>query len=208
MKKCLWLTKKSAASTLTAEPWAADWVIEWICCTLQDHYLINSWWSWFKCNVLPVMTRMLGWKWLHLFFVFLDVSLSVKQFNYIIHGNVYFEKKIKSGWLDNLHIIFRAYETTKLYRDLKLRGAIIQNKTLKLLPLEQVYDQVNGVWNLSSDQVRFKCSLLAGGRGGKDCKVLHENSEAFTFAFDVYVGWFGQIHRSGCNAKWLIGAHT
>lgn len=48
--------------------------------------------------------------------------------------------------------VHRAYETTKLYRDLKLRGAIIQNKTLKLLPLEQVYDQVNGVWNLSSDQ--------------------------------------------------------
>ncbi|XP_072042114.1 BBSome complex member BBS5-like [Amphiura filiformis] len=48
--------------------------------------------------------------------------------------------------------VHRAYETTKLYRDLKLRGAIIQNKALKLLPLEQVYDQVNGVWNLSSDQ--------------------------------------------------------
>ena len=66
--------------------------------------------------------------------------------------------------------IFRAYETTKLYRDLKLRGAIIQNKTLKLLPLEQVYDQVNGVWNLSSDQVRYNSSLLTGGlEGGGLC---------------------------------------
>lgn len=48
--------------------------------------------------------------------------------------------------------VHRAYETSKLYRDLKLRGAVVENKQLRLLPLEQVYDKVNGVWNLSSDQ--------------------------------------------------------
>ncbi|XP_033103226.1 Bardet-Biedl syndrome 5 protein homolog [Anneissia japonica] len=46
----------------------------------------------------------------------------------------------------------KAYETTKMYRDLKLRAAIIQNKNVRLLPLEQVYSKVDGVWNLSSDQ--------------------------------------------------------
>ena len=50
-------------------------------------------------------------------------------------------------------MIDRAYETSKLYRDLKLRGALIHNKQLRLLPQEQVYDKVNGAWNLSSDQV-------------------------------------------------------
>ena len=30
--------------------------------------------------------------------------------------------------------VFRAYETTKLYRDLKLRGAIIKDAALLLLP--------------------------------------------------------------------------
>lgn len=40
-----------------------------------------------------------------------------------------------------------------MYRDLKLRSALIQNKQLRLLPQEQIYDKVNGVWNLSSDQV-------------------------------------------------------
>ena len=39
-------------------------------------------------------------------------------------------------------VIFRAYESSKLYRDLKLRGALILNKQLRLLPLEQVYDKV------------------------------------------------------------------
>ena len=60
----------------------------------------------------------------------------------------------------SVHICFRAYETTKMYRELKLRGALINNKTLRLLPQEQIYDQINGVWNLSSDQVRDICNTL------------------------------------------------
>lgn len=48
--------------------------------------------------------------------------------------------------------VFKAYESTKLYRDLKLRGAIIGNKELCLLPQEQVYEKIGGIWNLSSDQ--------------------------------------------------------
>eukprot|EP00002_Diphylleia_rotans_P031467 TRINITY_DN6536_c0_g2_i3.p1 TRINITY_DN6536_c0_g2~~TRINITY_DN6536_c0_g2_i3.p1 ORF type:complete len:315 (-),score=57.19 TRINITY_DN6536_c0_g2_i3:430-1374(-) len=48
--------------------------------------------------------------------------------------------------------VHRAYETSKLYRDLKLRGAIIREKHLILLPHEQIYEKVGGVWNLSSDQ--------------------------------------------------------
>ena len=48
--------------------------------------------------------------------------------------------------------VFRAYETSKLYRDLKLRGAIMKDKELILLPDEQILDKINGVWNLSSEQ--------------------------------------------------------
>lgn len=43
-----------------------------------------------------------------------------------------------------------------MYRDFKLRSAVIQNKQLRLLPQEHVYDKINGVWNLSSDQVPRK----------------------------------------------------
>ena len=50
------------------------------------------------------------------------------------------------SWLTliQLTILFplRAYESSKLYRDLKLRGALIENKQLRILPLEQVYDKV------------------------------------------------------------------
>ena len=48
--------------------------------------------------------------------------------------------------------VFRAYDTSKLYRDLKLRCAIIADKELKLLPKEEVYNKIPGVWNLSNDR--------------------------------------------------------
>lgn len=51
-----------------------------------------------------------------------------------------------------LHAVHHSYESTRLYRDLRLRGAIIQDKELRLLPQEQVYSKVNGVHNLSSEQ--------------------------------------------------------
>jgi Bardet-Biedl syndrome 5 protein len=48
--------------------------------------------------------------------------------------------------------VYRAYDTSRLYRDLKLRGAIIADKELKLLPKEETYNRISGVWNLSSEQ--------------------------------------------------------
>ena len=51
-----------------------------------------------------------------------------------------------------IQAVFRAYDTSKLYRDLKLRGAIIADKELKLLPKEEVYNKIGGVWNLSNER--------------------------------------------------------
>ena len=58
-------------------------------------------------------------------------------------------------WLTRNHVgnytklFFRAFNSSKMYRELKLRGAILENKNLKLLPLEEIVSTVNGVWNLS-----------------------------------------------------------
>ena len=52
--------------------------------------------------------------------------------------------------------VYRAYETTRLYRELKMRGAMIDDaENLRLLPQEQLCDKISGVWNLSQDQVNF-----------------------------------------------------
>ncbi|RWS29187.1 DUF1448 domain containing protein-like protein [Leptotrombidium deliense] len=50
--------------------------------------------------------------------------------------------------------VCRAYSCTKPFRDLKLRSTVVtmQGKQLKILPSEQIYNRINGVWNLSSDQ--------------------------------------------------------
>eukprot|EP00439_Symbiodinium_sp_Y106_P087124 s181_g40.t1 len=60
--------------------------------------------------------------------------------------------------------VFKSYETTKLYRDLKLRGAIIRDKELVMLPNEQVYEKINGIWNLSSDQGNLGTFIITNVR--------------------------------------------
>lgn len=60
--------------------------------------------------------------------------------------------------------VFRAYETSKLYRDLKLRAAITRDKELILLPQEQVFSKVSGVWNLSSDQGNLGTFIITNVR--------------------------------------------
>lgn len=60
----------------------------------------------------------------------------------------------------------KAYTATKLYRDLKLRTAILtpSGKQLKTLPSEQLYNKINGVWNLSSDQGNLGTMIISNIR--------------------------------------------
>jgi len=48
--------------------------------------------------------------------------------------------------------IHKAYDTSSLFRELKLRGALIYQGQIRLLPKEEVLENINGVWNLSSEQ--------------------------------------------------------
>ncbi|ETN80038.1 hypothetical protein NECAME_02517 [Necator americanus] len=70
-----------------------------------------------------------------------------------------------SKMFNTVNSVHRAYETTKLYRELKMRGAIVdESNNLKLLPLEQLIDKVNGVWNLSTDQGTLGCFVITNVR--------------------------------------------
>jgi hypothetical protein len=51
--------------------------------------------------------------------------------------------------------VFRAYDTSRLFRELKLRGAVISQQELIQLPEEQIFNKISGIWNLSADQVRL-----------------------------------------------------
>ncbi|XP_034069360.1 Bardet-Biedl syndrome 5 protein homolog [Gymnodraco acuticeps] len=88
--------------------------------------------------------------------------------------------------------VHRAYETSKMFRDLKLRAALIQNKQLRLLPREQVYDKINGVWNLSSDQGNLGTFFITNVR-----IVWHANmNESFNVSIPYLQIWSIRIRDS------------
>ncbi|XP_049846563.1 Bardet-Biedl syndrome 5 protein homolog [Schistocerca gregaria] len=45
--------------------------------------------------------------------------------------------------------IFRAYTSTRSYRDVLYNSDIIENRQLRVLPYEQIFGNVDGVWNLN-----------------------------------------------------------
>ena len=49
--------------------------------------------------------------------------------------------------------VHKAYISSKIYREIKLRSGIILDSRLTILPQESVHATLKGVWNLSSDQV-------------------------------------------------------
>ncbi|KAI6177798.1 Bardet-Biedl syndrome 5-like protein [Aphelenchoides bicaudatus] len=61
--------------------------------------------------------------------------------------------------------IHRAFETTKLYRELKMRGALVdEDGKLRILPLEHQTNRIEGAWNLSSDQGNLGVLLITNIR--------------------------------------------
>eukprot|EP01017_Pseudomicrothorax_dubius_P017371 TRINITY_DN19620_c0_g1_i2.p1 TRINITY_DN19620_c0_g1~~TRINITY_DN19620_c0_g1_i2.p1 ORF type:complete len:331 (+),score=56.01 TRINITY_DN19620_c0_g1_i2:64-993(+) len=66
--------------------------------------------------------------------------------------------------LSRMQALVRAYEASRMYREVRLRGAIISNKNLMLLPREKVINRYNNVWNLSSDQGNSGTFLITNVR--------------------------------------------
>lgn len=51
-----------------------------------------------------------------------------------------------------IQTVHRAYESSKLFREVRLRAALIRDHQLIMLPHETLFSKLSGVWNLSSDQ--------------------------------------------------------
>ncbi|KAF4658312.1 Bardet-Biedl syndrome 5 protein [Perkinsus chesapeaki] len=51
-----------------------------------------------------------------------------------------------------MQAVHRAYDTSRFYRELRLRSAIVREQELVLLPQEKMYNKISGVWNLATDQ--------------------------------------------------------
>jgi len=81
-----------------------------------------------------------------------SICLSTKSNNNRFEFIFTDDKKETSSIFATISALSKAYESSRLYRDLKLRGALIQGGQIRLLPTEEIHDKVNGVWNLSSEQ--------------------------------------------------------
>ena len=59
-----------------------------------------------------------------------------------------------------------AYETSRLYRSVKLRGAIVnpEDRSVVLLPRERVFSQTDGVWNLANDAGNLGSATVTSAR--------------------------------------------
>uniref|UniRef100_A0A5S6QIF1 Bardet-Biedl syndrome 5 protein homolog n=1 Tax=Trichuris muris TaxID=70415 RepID=A0A5S6QIF1_TRIMR len=59
---------------------------------------------------------------------------------------------VNSKLFASVLLVYRAYETSTLYREVRMRSSIVVHDKLRLLPLEEQQKRVDGVWNLYSDE--------------------------------------------------------
>ncbi len=55
--------------------------------------------------------------------------------------------------LNSVVAVHKAYDSSRLYREIRLRSSLLNKGQLRILPKERLHNRYNGVWNLSSDQV-------------------------------------------------------
>lgn len=60
--------------------------------------------------------------------------------------------------------VYKAYQASVLYRELKLRSGVLSEGKLNILPQEQILRTVNGAYNLSSDQGNLGCFIITNVR--------------------------------------------
>eukprot|EP00428_Durinskia_dybowskii_P024936 CAMPEP_0170245564 /NCGR_PEP_ID=MMETSP0116_2-20130129/22567_1 /TAXON_ID=400756 /ORGANISM="Durinskia baltica, Strain CSIRO CS-38" /LENGTH=347 /DNA_ID=CAMNT_0010496437 /DNA_START=9 /DNA_END=1052 /DNA_ORIENTATION=+ len=108
--------------------------------------------------------------------------------------------------------VFKSYETTKLYRDLKLRGAIIREKELVMLPNEQVYEKIGGIWNLSSDQGNLGTFIITNVRTVWFAVLAENFNVSIPYmqmkSINVRNSKFGQalvIETTACSGGYILG---
>lgn len=60
--------------------------------------------------------------------------------------------------------VYKAYQASVLYRELKLRSGVLNEGKLNILPQEQILRTIQGVYNLSSDQGNLGAFIITNVR--------------------------------------------
>lgn len=80
--------------------------------------------------------------------------------------------------LNSVVAVHKAYDSSRLYREIRLRSSLLNKGQLRLLPKERLHNRYNGVWNLSSDQV---------------FRILFKHKKKFAYSRVIWVFLISQI---------------
>jgi hypothetical protein len=82
----------------------------------------------------------------------------------------------------------RAYETSKMYRDLKLRGAVVKDKHIILLPNEKIYNKVS-----KNPQAMPRQSYTPVHCRSMECGTCPLTKATWEFSLSQILGWSGML---------------
>jgi len=88
-----------------------------------------------------------------------------------------------------IQAVHRAYETSKLYREIRLRSAVVDDAQLVLLPHEEIYEEIDGIWNLSAEQGQLGKMFVTNVRFVWYAKAneMHNISVSYYQVLDIVV---------------------
>jgi len=93
--------------------------------------------------------------------LFCRTHFSGEDFEYVFAAPVDIGQRL----FTTAHNIFESYDSSRLYRDLRLRdAAIIQDKELVLLPQEKVYEKIRDIVNVSANQGNLGMLIITSFR--------------------------------------------
>lgn len=89
---------------------------------------------------------------------------------------------------NTVQTVFQEYDNSRMFRELRLRGHVLKDKELLVLPGERICSKVGGAWNLSSEQGNLGTFFITDVR-----LVWHAN---LTPTFNVSIPYV-QMRRVG-----------
>jgi Bardet-Biedl syndrome 5 protein len=98
--------------------------------------------------------------------------------------------------------VHKAFETSRAYRTLRLRGAIIrpEDKAVVLLPRERVFTQLEGVWNLANESGNLGACTVTNQRFVWRATLTENFNVSIPYLIMVRVCWRGKAARCVCLA--------
>ena len=95
-----------------------------------------------------------------------------------------------SAMLNSVVAVHKAYESTHLYREIRLRTSLLNKGQLRLLPKERLHSRYNGIWNLSSDQV------ISPSASRNACLFVLQGNLGIFHITDIRIIWHAELNEN------------